>query len=92
MRIAAFTALLGLGLAPALAAAEDDAAAMSCARFTTLGVTEQVTALSTLEPLGDEINASDAAASRDWAAAVAAVCHDRPETLLPEAARDALGE
>lgn len=90
MRIAAFAIALAFG--PAVALAEDDPDGMTCARFLTLAVDDQVAVLSTLEPLGDEMNATDAAASKDWAGAVGAACHDHPDRLLPEAARDALAD
>lgn len=90
MRIAAIIAFAAL--TPMLAVAEDDPGGMTCARFAMLDVPEQVAALSTLEPLGDDINASDTAASEQWAAAVTAACRDRADTPLPEAARDAIGE
>lgn len=93
MRTAAFTAIAAaLALGPAFVLAEDDPDAMTCASFLTLAVEDQVAALSTLEPLGDEMNPTDAAASKDWAATVSAACRDHPERPLPEAARDALAD
>lgn len=89
MRITAFAA--ALAAVPALGLA-DDPGAMTCATFATLPSDRQVAALSTIEPLGDEMNAADAAASEDWAAAVTAACRDHPDRLLPDAARDALAE
>ena len=91
MRIAvcAFVA----ALAPGLALADvDDPAGMTCAAFSALDVETQMVTLSTLEPFGDDMNASDAAASRQWAADVTAACSGHPDLLLPEAARQSMGE
>jgi hypothetical protein len=91
MRNTAFAALLALAPGLALAQAEDPSA-MTCARFSTLAVADQVSALATLEPFGDDMNPGDEAASRAWAATVTAACAGHPDRRLPEAARDAMGE
>ena len=90
MRIVPF--VVALALTPGWALAQDDPGTMTCAQFTTLEVADQVVALSTIEPLGDEINAGDEAMAQQWAGTVTAACRDHPERLLPEAARDAMGE
>ena len=93
MRTACFVALLAL--APGLTRAQgalEDPSGMTCAEFSTLAVGDQVGALSTLEPFGDDMNPGDEAASKQWAATVAAACEGHPDRLLPDAARDAMGE
>jgi hypothetical protein len=79
--------LLGNELAPA-----PGMGAPKCGEFVTLDSLEQVRMLSTIQPLGDEIDPNDADASRQWAAEVTAACGDHPDRPLAEAAREALGE
>jgi hypothetical protein len=65
----------------------------TCGRFLTLGSIEaQVQMLSTIQPLGDEIDPNDADAARQWAAEVTRACGDHADRPLEEAAREALGE
>lgn len=90
MRIAPIA--VAIALAPAFAFARPDPSTTTCATYTALGVDEQVALLSTLQPFGDEMNASDEAASKQWAATVSAACRDHPDRLLPDAARDSMGE
>ncbi len=92
MKIAPFVVALAFGFAAGASVAQEDPAAMTCAHYSALPVDEQVVALSTLEPLGDEMNTSDIEASKQWAAQVTAACRDRPDALLSVAAEDALGE
>ena len=94
MRIAAFATALaaGLAVAPVVALAEDDPDTMTCARFAALPVDDQVAVLSTIEPLGDEMNRTDPGTSKAWAAAVGTACRDHPDRLVPEAARAALAD
>ena len=94
MRIAAFATALAAGLvaAPVFALAEDDAQTMTCARFTALPIDDQVAVLSTIEPLGDEMNRTDPGTSKAWAAAVGTACRDQADGLVPEAARAALAD
>lgn len=91
MKSLAIAAMLAIGAAaPVLA--DDDPQAMACAQFVTLPVDDQVGVLSTLEPLGDEINASDAGMAKQWAATVSAACRGAPDRLVSDAARSALGD
>ena len=94
MRIAAFATALAAGLvvAPVVALAEDDPDTMTCAHFAALPVDEQVAVLSTIEPLGDEMNRTDPGTSKAWAVAVGTACRDHPDRLVPEAARAALAD
>jgi hypothetical protein len=64
----------------------------TCGRFVTLDSLEQIEMLSTIQPLGDEIDASDADAARQWAAEVTRACGDHADRPLEDAAREALGE
>jgi hypothetical protein len=98
MRIAAFATALAAGLvvapvvAPVAAFAENGPDTMTCAHFAALPVDEQVAVLSTIEPLGDEMNRTDPGTSRAWAVAVGSACRDHPDRLVPEAARAALAD
>jgi hypothetical protein len=47
-------------------------------------------ALSTIEPLGGEVNPDDPAESEGWSRAVSEQCRGHPEKPLAEAAREAL--
>ena len=42
----------------------------------------QVAVLSTIQPLGDDMEASDQAASEQWAATVASACAGHPESVM----------
>jgi len=98
MRIAAFATALAAGLvvapvvAPVAAFAENGPDTMTCAHFAALPVDEQVAVLSTIEPLGDEMNRTDPGTSKAWAVAVGTACRDHPDRLVPEAARAALAD
>ena len=48
--------------------------------------------LSTIQPLGDEIDPNDAGAAQQWAAEVTRACGDHADRPLGDAAREALGE
>ena len=65
---------------------------MTCARFAALDAADQVQVLSTVEPMGDDIEADDQAASEQWAATVASACADHPDRMVTDAARDAMGD
>jgi hypothetical protein len=87
------TVILAVALAAAAGLAfADDPEAMTCADFVTLPSDRQVAALSTIEPLGDDIDAADATEAVGWAADVSDACGGHPERLLTDAARDALAE
>jgi hypothetical protein len=68
-----------------------DVQTMTCADFTGLGTDEQMVALSTIQPFGDEMNAGDRTGSEQWAATVNRACLDHPDRMLTDAAREAMG-
>ena len=63
-----------------------------CGQFVTLDSLAQIQMLSTIQPLGDEIDPNDASAARQWAAEVTRACGDDRDRPLADAAREALGE
>jgi hypothetical protein len=82
--------------APALAQAPLEADPLpggpTCAAFLAMpDYPSRIRALSTIQPLGDEIGAEDEAASRAWADEVAAACEGHAGRPLAEAAAAALG-
>ena len=66
--------------------------APTCGHFQTLDFPGQIGLLSAIQPLGDEIDPSDADAARQWATEVAQACGDHADRPLADAAREALGE
>jgi hypothetical protein len=66
--------------------------APTCGAFLAIGdYPGRLQALAGIQPLGDEIDAQDEAASRQWADAVAAACEGHPDRPLADAADTALG-
>jgi hypothetical protein len=65
---------------------------MTCSRFGALSVADQVQVLSTVGAMGDDIEPDDQAAAREWAATVTSACAGHPDRLVPDAARDAMGD
>jgi hypothetical protein len=65
--------------------------APTCGRFETLDSAGQIGMLTAIQPLGDEIDPSDADAARQWAAEVSRACGGRADRPLADAAREALG-
>ena len=63
---------------------------MTCAAFEKLDSLGRVQALSTIEPLGGEVNPDDPAESEGWSQSVSEACQGHPERPLEEAAREAL--
>ncbi len=63
----------------------------TCGAFVAQDSVGQAAMLSTIQPLGDEIDPNDADATRSWAKGVADACGDDPDRPLAEAARQALG-
>ena len=63
-----------------------------CGKFDTLDVDGQIQMLTEVQPLGDEIEAGDRDAARQWAAEVAQACGGRADRPLADAAREALGQ
>ena len=85
---------LALLLAAAPALAQTPAEVLdpdTCGGFTPLDTAARVQMLTTIQPLGDEIDAADRDAARQWADAVAAACAGRPDRPLADAAASALG-
>ena len=85
-------AVAGPAAAQALAPLDAGAGAKTCGEYRALDVSGQVAALSTIEPLGDEIDAADADAAKIWAGRVAEACGDDAARPLEEAAAAALDE
>ena len=63
----------------------------TCAAFTAMSSADRVTALSSIEPLGGELELSDPTLSAQWAATVASACAGTPDRSLSDAAAAALG-
>jgi hypothetical protein len=63
----------------------------TCAQFTAMASTDQVAALSSIEPLGGELDSSDPTITAQWAAAVTSACEGHPDRALSDAAAEALG-
>lgn len=63
-----------------------------CGAFDALDVDGQIRMLTAIQPLGDEIEAGDHDAARQWAAEVATACGGKADRPLADAAREALGE
>ena len=66
--------------------------APTCGSFGALDSLGQIQMLTTIQPLGDEIDPNDAGAARQWAAEVAQACGGDRDRPLADAAREALGE
>ncbi|HYI83096.1 MAG TPA: hypothetical protein VEX11_07800 [Acetobacteraceae bacterium] len=64
----------------------------TCGRFVSVDSLQQAEMLRGIQPLGDEIDASDGQATRQWAAEVTRACGDHGDRPLADAAREALGE
>jgi len=73
-------------------APEPGADAPRCGEFVTLDSLRQIQVLSTIQPLGDEIDPNDADAARQWADEVTRACGDHRDRPVADAAREALGE
>lgn len=85
---------LALALAAAPALAQSPAEELNpdtCGAFLPLDTAGRVAMLTAIQPLGDEINAADQGAARQWTEQVAAACHGHPDRPLSEAAASALG-
>ena len=64
---------------------------MACAAFRAMTTDQQVQALSTIEPFGDVMEASDRRASEQWAATVNDACAGHPDRRVVDVARAAAG-
>lgn len=64
----------------------------TCGEYRKLDMAGQVAALTAIEPIGDEIDPSDAAASKLWADQVAEACGDDAARPLEDAAAAALDQ
>ena len=65
--------------------------APTCGGFTPLDQAGRLEMLTTIQPLGDEIDGEDKAAARQWSDEVAAACAGQPDRPLADAATEALG-
>ena len=65
--------------------------APTCGGFMALDSAGRLEMLTTIQPLGDEIDAEDANAARQWSGEVAAACAGQPDRPLADAATEALG-
>ncbi len=62
----------------------------TCAQFSAMPSTDQIAALSSIEPLGGELQSSDPTIAAQWAAAVTSACDGHPDRALSDAAAEAL--
>ncbi len=89
------TAILALAMAaPGLAFGQDaepTGGPATCGQFLTMDLAARIGALTAIEPLGDEIDPGDEAASKQWAEQVANACAGSPDRQLSDAAAQALG-
>jgi hypothetical protein len=92
----AAVALMGTAAIPASAQDSLDPApgpgAVNCGQFSVMDSIAQIDALSSIEPFGDDMEASDSSASEDWAKEVTAACAGHPDMPLVDAARAAMGD
>jgi hypothetical protein len=86
--------VLALALAPPALAQQTPEAVLNpetCGVYLAMDEAARIGFLTTIEPVGDDINAADQRTARQWAADVAEVCEGAPERLLSDAATEALG-
>lgn len=89
----ALLALLAALPASAQIAAEPGIGGDSCAEYLAMeGYDARIAALSAIQPLGDEINATDDGIAHQWADQVAGACEGHPDRSLADAAAAALND
>jgi hypothetical protein len=85
------TLILAFLAAPALAQSPDAVLdPETCGVFTAMDTAGRIAVLTTIEPLGDDIDAADQGAAAAWADTVAEACAGHPDRLLSDAAASAL--
>jgi hypothetical protein len=62
----------------------------TCGAYTAMDTAGRIQVLTTIEPFGDDIDAEDQDAARQWADEVAAACANHPDRLLTDAAAAAM--
>jgi hypothetical protein len=90
--LAGFLAGAGVVAAQSLAPLDSGPGVKTCGDYRKLAVAEQVSVLSTIEPLGDELDAADDDAAKIWAGRVADACGDDVDRPLADAAAAALDQ
>lgn len=62
----------------------------TCGSYLAMETAQRIGLLTTIEPVGDEVNEADQNQARQWSEDVAAACEGHPERSLSEAADEAL--
>ncbi len=84
-------ALIALLAAPAAAQTPSEVLDPdTCGAYVALDDAARIEVLTTIEPFGDDLDAEDAGAARQWADAVAAACDGHPDRPLSDAAAAAM--
>ena len=63
----------------------------TCGAFTAQDMPGRIAMLTAQQPFGDDIDAGDQDAARQWADEVGRLCDGHPDRLLSDAAAEALG-